>query len=113
LGSCPQAGALLVFDTRLIQVYTFLVRTFLGSARCDDKDDKGEKHDLSHGVFYHENDYSLFRPIGGMDCKDAVYTPLHREKAANSGGGIYLKYEADLKVGRHLREYSIEPSTEK
>jgi hypothetical protein len=35
-----------------------------------------------------------------MDCKDAVYTPLHREKAANSVGGIYLKYEADLKVGR-------------
>jgi hypothetical protein len=25
-------------------------------------------------------------------------TPPHKVKAANSGGGIYLKYEADLKV---------------
>jgi len=61
---------------------------------------KEEGHDLSHKVFYHKNGYSLFRPIRGMDCKDAVHTPLHREKAANSAGGIHLKYEADLEVGR-------------
>ena len=57
-----------------------------------------EEHDLSHQVFYHKNGYSLFRPIGGMDCKDTVYTPLRGIKAANPGGGIYLKYAADLIV---------------
>ena len=48
---------------------------------------KEKRHDLSHEVFYRKNNYSLFCPIGGMDCKGAVYNPLHREKAANSAGG--------------------------
>jgi len=88
---------------RLIQVYTIHVRAFLGSAQCDEMVEEEHEHDLSHEVFYHKNGYSLFRPIGGMDCKDTVYTLLRGTKAANSCGGIYLKYEADFKDGRTLR----------
>ena len=65
-------------------------------------DDEGGEHDLSHEAFYHKNAYSLFRPVGGMGCKDAAYTPLRGTKDVYSGGGIYLKYEADLNVGRLL-----------
>ena len=64
------------FDMRLIRVYTIRVHTILGSARSDDGFDKEERHDLSHAVFYHQNSYGLIRPIGGMDCKNAIYTPL-------------------------------------
>ena len=58
-----------------------------------------DKHDLSHEVFYHQNGYSLIRLTGGMDCKNAVYTPPQGEKAANSDGEIYLKYAADFLLG--------------
>jgi hypothetical protein len=34
-----------------------------------------DEHDLSHRVFYHENGYSPICPTGGIDCKNAVYTP--------------------------------------
>jgi hypothetical protein len=37
----------------LIQVYTFLVRVFLGSARRDEMVEEEEEHDLSHEIFHH------------------------------------------------------------
>ena len=57
------------------------------------------KTDLSHEVFGHEYGYSPIRPEGGIDCKKATYTPPQAEKAANSNGGIYLKYAADFLLG--------------
>jgi hypothetical protein len=57
---------------------------------------KEVEHDLSHEVFCHQNGYSLIHPTGGIDCKNAIYTPPQGEKAANSGGGIDCKYAADL-----------------
>jgi len=51
---------------------------------------------LSHRVFYHKNGYSLICPKGGMDCKNASYTPPRGIKAAICGGGIDLKNAADF-----------------
>ena len=59
-----------------------------------------DEHGLSHQVFCHKNGHSQFRPTGALDCKSNRYTPPRGTKAANSDGGIHLKYEADLKVGR-------------
>jgi len=101
------------FDKQWIQVYTFLVRTFPGSARCDEMVEEEHEHDLSHQVFYHKNGYSLFRPTGALDCKSNRYTPPRGTKAANSGGGIYLKCAADYLLGARLTthlSFSINPS---
>ena len=56
---------------------------------------KEEKHDLSHAVFCHQDSCSLIHPMGGIDCKYAVYTPPQGEKAVNSGRGLDCKYAAD------------------
>ena len=60
---------------------------------------KEERHDLSHEVFYHKNDYSLICLKGVKDCKDTVYIPPRRVKAAISGGGMDWINAADFLLG--------------
>jgi len=73
------------------------VQTGLLLHYCDEMVEEEDEHDLSHEVL--QKRLHSIPSHGGIECKDARCTHPRGIKAANSGGGIYLKYAADYLLG--------------